>query len=632
MEQTTQDKFKKTAQQLCKGVGKMLHRNVTIDFTSNGGTYTADGKNITFNMEFPLIQTEKDMYALLHHELAHIVFKSDMRFAKKLFEEFPDVNQENICTILNIVEDVRIEHAWGKLYPGHYSGFLAVRESMLQEEEHSIPVNPIWVLLQIRAGNENIRDITDTKLKNFVDVVMKKLNEVRGNSAWSSVIVTKEIIILLNDYFKNNKPCCIKCGKDMKQKANEKVEGQMHYGAGLCSECADCGGDGDGEGEGDDDGSGGSGGGGSGTDVSDGFDEQLKKLLQQLKDNKTTIGCNEQDNDESSINSNWHPFQRQRALTQDKVNSELRKSTDRKTLTEEQERHSKKMRQLKQKAIRHMMSKARKDTKLLDLLKENLEEFGGEEQREIPQENWNLSERVEPRKAWIGKVRTITGNASYNRTKKLHPKGFKIKMSKAITYIASGQNATKRNIFLKKVTSGKELSMCYVVDMSSSMYGMNERIAKEIMLTTDYAVRDIDAITMDYIVFQSGERARITDTNLLHNVGAGGGTYASPAIIHGANILNHAHAGKEKILIFISDGDHEDVERCMDYCKARNITPLIVLVNEYHLDDDTDKSWIARLYGHEYIDNVVSVVDYETAFDYIMTTVLGKIKKVLERK
>ena len=174
--------------------------------------------------------------------------------------------------------------------------------------------------------------------------------------------------------------------------------------------------------------------------------------------------------------------------------------------------------------------------------------------------------------------------------------------------------------------------MCYVVDMSSSMYGMNERIAKEIMLTTDYAVRDIDAITMDYIVFQSGERARITDTNLLHNVGAGGGTYASPAIIHGANILNHAHAGKEKILIFISDGDHEDVERCMDYCKARNITPLIVLVNEYHLDDDTDKSWIARLYGHEYIDNVVSVVDYETAFDYIMTTVLGKIKKVLERK
>ena len=174
--------------------------------------------------------------------------------------------------------------------------------------------------------------------------------------------------------------------------------------------------------------------------------------------------------------------------------------------------------------------------------------------------------------------------------------------------------------------------MCYVVDLSSSMCGMNEKIAKEIMLTTDFAVRDIDAITVDYIVFQSSYRARIRDTRLLHTIGAGGGTYASPAIIHGANILNHAHDGKEKILIFISDGDHEEVERCMDYCKARDITPLIVVVNEYHLEDSGDKSWISSLYGEEYIDNVVSVVDYETAFDFIMTTILGKIKKVLEKK
>jgi len=290
------------------------------------------------------------------------------------------------------------------------------------------------------------------------------------------------------------------------------------------------------------------------------------------------------------------------------------------------------MRKLKQKAIRHLMKKASKDTKLLDLLKENLEEHGGEYQQETDQYQWSKSEHVEPRKAWIGKVRTITGNASYNKRKKLHSSGYKLKMSKAITYIASGQNATKRNIFLKKNTSGKELSICYVVDMSYSMSGLNERIAKEILLTTDWAVKDIDAISTDYIVFESSTRARITDTSLLHTVGVMGGTYASPAIVHGANILNHAHAGKEKILIFISDGDHEDVSRQIDYCKARDITPLIVVVNEYHLEDETDKSWIIDLYGEEYIDNVVSVVDYETAFDYIMTTVLSKIKKVLESK
>jgi Mg-chelatase subunit ChlD len=629
------DKFRRTCEQLCQGVSKMLHRNVSITFTEGGGTYTINGKHITYNLNFPLIKSETDMFALLHHELAHIVFKSDMRYAKKLFAEFPDVNEEGICTILNIVEDVRIEHAWGKLYPGHYNGFLGLRDSMIDDEDKSLSDNPLWVLLQIRAGNDNIRDMASPKLKNFVDVVMTKLNDVRNNSAWASVIVTKEIIVLLNAYFKDNKPECIKCGKKLLKNKSER-EQQMHYGAGLCGSCAE---EGDDDGEPGDGGSGNSdGSGGCGIDKStyptESFNKQLDKLMQQLDKNKTTIGCNGTDGSsrESSINQSHHPFQRLRALTADKIDGELKKSIEHGELTVEQEKQNAKMRQLKQKAIRHMMSKAKKDSKLLDLLKENLKEFGGEHQEEIGQYQWDKSEHVEPRKSWIGKVRTITGNASYSRKKKLHSSGFKLKMSKAITYIASGQNATKRNIFLRKNVTGKELSMCYVVDMSSSMYGMNERIAKQIMLTTDFAVRDIGAITMDYIVFQSSYRARIKDTRLLHTIGAGGGTYASPAIIHGANILNHAHAGKEKILIFISDGDHEEVERCMDYCKARDITPLIVVVNEYHLEDETDKSWIADLYGEEYIDNVVSVVDYETAFDYIMTTILSKIKKVLEKK
>lgn len=633
------DEFKDVSKQLVRGVGKAIHRDLSIDFTVDGGTYTVNGKDITLNTNFPICEDESDLFACLHHELAHIVFKSDMRYCKKLFKEFPNVNRDVIAQILNIIEDIRIEHAWGKLYPGHYKAFLSLRRNMQGDD---VADNPLWVLLQIRAGNKEIDNLVEPKLLPFVKSVKSKLGDVRNSSCMASVIVTKEIIELITDYYGDSTPCCTKCGKDMEQKENDLTK--THYGAGVCTDCAEdggCGGEG-GKVEPSNDGGESSGGessnDGGGTDQEKEFtpkdlenmNDELEKAIDDLKDKGWTLGCN---NDEKTRSSEQTlagcslPFGRSRAGGTDKQIHDNTKPLTRKYLTEEMRLSQRRNRNLMQKAIKHIGSLMSQQKNLKHKLKENLKDFGGESQREIDQYSWHKSwEPSKPRLAWLGKVRALTGEQSYARKKKLHSSGYRIKMNKAVTYIASGMKASNRNIFLRKSNSGKSLSICFVVDMSSSMYGEDSRIVKELMLTTEEAVQSINAITTDYIVFESNNRARITDKKLLATVDAQGGTYCTPAIVHGANVLNHCHYGDEKVLLLLSDGGHEDVERALDYCTERNITPFVICVSAM------EKDWLTSLYGEKYVKNCITIDNYEEAVDEIMDWVLGKIKELLQKK
>jgi len=623
------DEFKDVCKQLVRGVGKAIHRDLSIDFTEDGGTYTVNGKDITLNTNFPICKDESDLFACLHHELAHIVFKSDMRYCKDLFKEFPNVNKDVIAQILNIIEDIRIEHAWGKLYPGHYKAFLSLRRNMQGDD---VQDNPLWILLQIRAGNKEIDNLVEPKLLPFVKSVKSKLADVRNSSCMASVIVTKEIIELITDYYGNSTPCCLKCGKNMKEK--EKDLTKTHYGAGVCTDCAEDGGCG-GEGEESSDGK-------PSNDKSsdkkkeftakdlENMNNELEKAIDELKDKGWTLGCNNDEqtpSNEQAVPGCSLPFGRSRAGGTDKQVLENTKPLTRKHLTEEMRLAQRRNRNLMQKAIKHIGSLMSQQKNLKQQLKENLKDYGGESQHEIDQYSWNKSyEPSKPRLAWLGKVRALTGEQSYARKKKLHSTGYKIKMNKAVTYIASGMKASNRNIFLRKSNSGKSLSICFVVDMSSSMYGEDSRIVKELMLTTEEAVQSINAITTDYIVFESNVRARITDKKLLATVDAQGGTYCTPAVVHGANVLNHCHFGDEKVLLLLSDGGHENLERALDYCEERNITPFIICVSAM------EEHWIKSLYGEKYVKNCITIDNYEEAVDEIMDWVLGKIKELLEKK
>ena len=277
------------------------------------------------------------------------------------------------------------------------------------------------------------------------------------------------------------------------------------------------------------------------------------------------------------------------------------------------------MKVVKKKIQKAFVNDQSKTQEIKNILEENLQNDDGY-QETIPEHEWTFGEWTEPRKEFIRNIKSMVEDSNYSRRYDYKKSGSKINISRAINYIASGQNEAKRNFFKKRKLTGKKLSICYVVDMSSSMHGHDERIAREIMLTTDYALRNINAITSDYVVFESNVRARIENTRLLHQVSAQGGTYATPAIKFGANILNHEHEGMEKVLIFLSDGGHESTEEAFNYCVERNIIPLIIAVNP-------NTSY--GQYG-KYADNLIVANDYDKAFEVIMKEIFGRVKKILE--
>ena len=668
------DDQRETLELLTEGAGKSIHKNIGISFTYKGQTYN-NGRNITFNLRHPCIGEEDDVYALLHHELAHIVFKTDIRNWELLFKEFPHVNREHLSAIMNILEDVRIEHAWGKLFPGNYASFVRMRKRVMDNQQIE---EPISMLLAVRAGRQDLIDNSHIWLQILAKKYIEILKKVRGNSSVSCLIAGREIVHLINEYWKKvpnkTKKCkCSKCGVDVSIKEKKlptipkitfTTQGDMVF----CDDCSE----GKGKSE-KDDGNCPLGGGKQAGDKGKKQKEKDGESGKGKKPNplsntrgKATSGEFHQDissplsapspeewkaleNEESNwtkFNSKmdkidvdgtlclggqqiehdefqeWNTNKEQcKSLNKKELSEQLAKDLGKKSYDDERRNYDRRMRQLKQNIQKKFSLLVRdKDKESISKLEENIRAEHGEHQETIPETDWSYGEWVEPRSAWIKKVKSMVGDAQYNRKWRYNKSGSKIRVSKAISYLASGQNESLRNFFRKKKLTGKKLSICYVVDMSSSMWGEDERIVKELMLTTDYAIKNLNAITSDYVVFESGVRARIQNTRLLHQLRAQGGTFASPAIMYGANILNYEHEGLDKVLIFLSDGGHEDVSQALEYCKQRDITPMIVCTGS-----------AGSGYGYEgyepiYVDN------YENAFDIIMTAILSKIKKILEQK
>ena len=308
-----------------------------------------------------------------------------------------------------------------------------------------------------------------------------------------------------------------------------------------------------------------------------------------------------------------------RGQNQKELSNNLAKTLSKQLVSDERKSFDRRMNVVKKKIQKAFVNDQSKTQEIKNILEENLQNDDGY-QETIPEHEWTFGEWTEPRKEFIRNIKSMVEDSNYSRRYDYKKSGSKINISRAINYIASGQNEAKRNFFKKRKLTGKKLSICYVVDMSSSMHGHDERIAREIMLTTDYALRNINAITSDYVVFESNVRARIENTRLLHQVSAQGGTYATPAIKFGANILNHEHEGMEKVLIFLSDGGHESTEEAFNYCVERNIIPLIIAVNP-------NTSY--GQYG-KYADNLIVANDYDKAFEVIMKEIFGRVKKILE--
>ncbi len=96
----------------------------------NGNTASTDGRQIIAPLASP------DAYQLVEHELAHILFKSDPQARQRFIELWTknivlvaeqhkihirkELLVEALGTIINILEDHRVNSLWGVLYPGSF--------------------------------------------------------------------------------------------------------------------------------------------------------------------------------------------------------------------------------------------------------------------------------------------------------------------------------------------------------------------------------------------------------------------------------------------------------------------------------------------------------------------------------
>ena len=217
---------------ICRIMEDIANKKLTLQI--EGDRSFTDGKTITVPEELTFssksISDEKLHYTLLEHELAHIIFESDMRnfdaFNKwfyeysqeyvkdyvkknnlddKFIDLFNGVEWESILhAVLNIVEDHRIEHNWGKIYPGSRYRFNDVTKGLadqvsIEELEQMVQSEHLSNTLLISRifKNEIINKNTKSKVLDTnkdLRFCAEQLGAVENKSAITTLIESKNIV------------------------------------------------------------------------------------------------------------------------------------------------------------------------------------------------------------------------------------------------------------------------------------------------------------------------------------------------------------------------------------------------------------------------------------------------------
>ena len=217
---------------ICRIMEDIADKKLTLQI--EGERSFTDGKIINVPEELTFsahsISDEKLHYTLLEHELAHIIFESDMRnfdafnkwfdeYSNKYVEDyvkknnlddkfidlFNGVDWTTIChAVLNIVEDHRIEHNWGKIYPGSRYRFNDITKGLAdqkstEELEHMVRSEHLSNTLLISRifKNEIINKNTKSEVFNKhkdLRFCAERLGAVENKSAVATLIESRNII------------------------------------------------------------------------------------------------------------------------------------------------------------------------------------------------------------------------------------------------------------------------------------------------------------------------------------------------------------------------------------------------------------------------------------------------------
>jgi len=150
------------------------------------------------------IKSQAELYSVLHHEIGHILFRTDNRNLKRFVDAYPE-HQKLAHMVYQNVENYRVDSLIEKLYPGAFKFLMNVRKRQAEKilkkleilgeiDEKVKAINSVIYHILAREADETYKK-EYAELKPVFDKVLYK-------SPKATYVVAKQVMCMILEMFK----------------------------------------------------------------------------------------------------------------------------------------------------------------------------------------------------------------------------------------------------------------------------------------------------------------------------------------------------------------------------------------------------------------------------------------------
>jgi hypothetical protein len=197
---TVESKFSYDSRIYVKTVGifsSLLDVKINVQFVESGLCKVAKTDEneylVSLNPYKSYIRTQKQFFRVLEHELAHLLFKSDIniiqKFARKMAKKYGQygIQEHQAKLTMFAIEDHRIEANWAYIYLGSMKYFKEIKSGAINQP-------PMDLALLTLAARCEAKYLIHPFFNKFYEFTLSKLQETEGKTMVASVKVGDQII------------------------------------------------------------------------------------------------------------------------------------------------------------------------------------------------------------------------------------------------------------------------------------------------------------------------------------------------------------------------------------------------------------------------------------------------------